>query len=118
MPIIKFLFFIAGIALLAACTLSEKPPEVLSQEEMVHLLAEIYIIEEKVKPLKLGQDSTEALVNNMKGRLLDSLNISDAVFRQSLDYYWNNQREMERIYTAVVDSLNLREQALSLQQPQ
>lgn len=97
-----------------ACREKERPAHVLAHEKMVHLLGEVYILEEKVKVLGLKPDSTEKLLDKMKQRLLDSLHVQDTVLRQSLDYYWDHPKEMEEIYSALVDSLNLREQALSI----
>ena len=36
--------------------------------------------------------------------------MSDSVFKKSFDYYMDRPKEMELIYTALVDSLSLMEQ--------
>lgn len=113
-----FLLLTIGSMLFFSCSESGKPPGVLSREKMAQILEEVYILEEKVKPLQLKPDSTEKLLNKMKMRLLDSLAVPDSVFRQSLDYYWDNPKEMDAIYAALVDSLNLREQGLSIEKAQ
>jgi hypothetical protein len=41
------------------------------------------------------------------------MNTKDSVFRKSLDYYMARPRTLEHIYTALIDSLNLREQRIS-----
>lgn len=107
-------FLLAVVCVLLLACREERQRHVLPHEKMVHVLGEIYIQEEKVKSLSLKPDSADRLLNRMKQRLLDSLHIPDTVLRQSLDYYWDNPEEMDKIYAALVDSLNLREQALSI----
>ena len=115
----RWFLLLTSIALLfTGCKDAERPAGVLSHQEMVNVLAEVYILEEKVKPLNLKPDSTDQLVRQMKERLLDSLHVPDSVFRVSLDYYWDNPKEMEAIYDALVDSLNLREQGFTIPEKQ
>jgi hypothetical protein len=46
----------------------------------------------------------------MKERVFAEAAVSDSVFRRSLDYYMERPRELERIFSALVDTLQLREQ--------
>jgi hypothetical protein len=89
----------------------EKPPAgILSRPQMVSLLTEIYIAEEKVNRLSLRRDSAEVVFKLMEGKVFDKTGISDSVFTASLDYYVDHPKEFELIYTALVDSLQLKEQ--------
>jgi hypothetical protein len=103
-----------GLISLLSCGKREKPPGVLPEEEMAELIGEVYIVEEKVKKLNLPPDSAEDLSYLLSQRLLDSLSVPDSVFKESIAYYWDHPDEMNDVYTALVDSLNLREQKLSL----
>ena len=100
--IILFLFL--------CCESKEKPASVLSHEEMVRALAEVYLTEEKVARLSLGPDSAAQVFYLLEGRVFEKLNIPDSVFRESMNYYTDHPAEMEKIYSALVDSLALREQ--------
>lgn len=87
-----------------------RPDDVLSKEEMVRVLEELYIAEEKVNHLALSRDSARHVFEEMGSRVFESAAISDTVFRKSFDYYMERPRELELIYTALVDTLQLREQ--------
>lgn len=95
----------------------DKPAHVLSQEQMVRTLTEIYIAEEKVVRLTLPPDSAAAVFEGLRQRVFDDLAIPDSVFKSSLDYYMTKPLEMEKIYATLVDSLQLREQRAPYQQP-
>lgn len=87
-----------------------RPDEVLSKEEMVRVLEELYIAEEKVNQLALSRDSARKVFEALRPKVFESAAISDTVFRKSFDYYMERPRELELIYTALVDTLQLSEQ--------
>jgi hypothetical protein len=105
---------IGGLILLlaVACGKEEKPTGVLSEEEMARVMMEIYISEEKINRLNLRRDSAEKIFEAASPIIFDKAGVSDSVFRQSYDYYFKRPKALQRIYTAVVDSLSLREQQL------
>ena len=105
--------FFVLIALLFACSGKEKVPAgVLGQEDMVKVLTDIYLAEQKINKLGLRNDSAQQVFRQMKGKLFERTGIPDSVFKQSLDYYMDRPKELEMIYTALVDSLNLKEQRI------
>lgn len=73
-------------------------------------MIDIYIAEEKVGKLKLTADSSAALFEIFKGKVLDKAALEDSVFEESFYYYLDRPKEMEQIYSAIVDSLQLKEQ--------
>jgi hypothetical protein len=93
-----------------ACDPSEKDPSVLSHEQMVKILTEVYLTEQKVNRMGLPQDSAEHEFERFKRMVFEQKNISDSIFRKSFDYYMDRPKDMELIYTALVDSLSLKEQ--------
>jgi hypothetical protein len=96
---------------LSNCQPSKKSPSgVLSEEDMVQVLAEVYITEEKVNMLALPPDSAEYVFKQLKSRMFRNLDVSDSVFQASLDFYMTEPKRMEKIYATLVDSLQLREQ--------
>lgn len=95
---------------LNACDQSEKDPSILSREQMVKMLTEVYLTEQKLSRMGLPQDSAAGEFERFKRRVFEQKNISDSVFKKSFDYYMDRPKEMELIYTALVDSLSLMEQ--------
>ena len=74
------------------------------------MMTEIYIVEDKINRLSLGPDTSRQIFNIIKGKLSAKTGVPDSVFLRSLEYYTQRPKEMEQIYTALVDSLNLQEQ--------
>ncbi|HEU5146791.1 MAG TPA: DUF4296 domain-containing protein [Chryseosolibacter sp.] len=111
---IKAIITSAVLAVIAAGALmscGEKKPEgILSRAEMVSIMEEMYIAEEKVNHLTLKRDSAKIVFEAMEERVFEKAAVSDSLFKRSFDYYMEHPREMELIYTALVDSLQLREQ--------
>jgi hypothetical protein len=94
-----------------SCKKTEKlPAGVLSKEKMVVLLTDFYITEEKVNRLNLQPDSGSALFAAMKEKVFEKTGVPDSVFSRSFDYYMDHPTDLELIYTALVDSLQLKEQ--------
>jgi hypothetical protein len=103
------------LALFSACKKEDKRPVgILSEPKMVHALIEMYLAEEKVETLGISYDSIPKLFPKFEERVFTKLNIPDSVFKKSLEYYRNDPKKLEVIYTAVVDSLSLKAQALSV----
>lgn len=106
---IRMFIFSALLFWMASC--GKKTPEgILSKEEMVQIMEELYIAEEKVNQLALPRDSAKEVAMVMTTKVFEKAAVEDSVFRKSFDYYMEHPREMELIYTALVDTLQLREQ--------
>jgi len=73
-------------------------------------MEEIYIAEEKINHLALSRDSSKKVFMIMQSKLFENAGVTDTVFRKSFDYYMEHPKQMELIYTALVDTLQLREQ--------
>jgi Domain of unknown function (DUF4296) len=94
-----------------SCGKKDKVPEgILSRDQMVSVMSELYILEQKVSTLGIKRDSIAGIFRELSERTFDSVGVSDSVFRHSLSYYMDRPAVMEIIYTSLVDSLNLREQ--------
>ncbi|HTJ49937.1 MAG TPA: DUF4296 domain-containing protein [Cyclobacteriaceae bacterium] len=104
---------------LTSCHNKEKKAGILSRDEMVKVMTDIYVAEHKVTRLALKPDSSKIVFNKIKDRVFNQSGVPDSVFRKSFDYYVDRPLELEEIYTALVDSLNLKEQQtnVSLAQP-
>ena len=81
---------------------------------MVKVLSELYLTEEKVNKLSLNRDSATIVFNYFNDEVFRKLGTTDSVFRRSMDYYMERPKEIEKIYAALIDSLNLQEQRLSI----
>ena len=89
---------------------ARKPDDILSQEDMVKVLSELYIAEEKVTRLTLQQDSAQQVFELFRDKVFEITGVPDSVFKKSFNYYMDHPIEMETIYAVLVDSLQLREQ--------
>ena len=103
----------AFLLVLVSCGKKEEVPEgILTQDQMVTVLSELYVIEQKISTLGVTRDSLTQIFAAMKGKVFEKAGVSDSVFSQSLDYYGDHPKTLETIYTVLIDSLNLREQRL------
>jgi hypothetical protein len=109
--LLVYLTILAGMVVFGSC--EEKKEAVLSEKEMVQVLTEIYIAEDKVNRMSLDPDSSKKVFDIMMVKISHKTGVSDSVFKKSLEYYSSRPKEMEKIYTALVDSLNLKEQRSS-----
>jgi hypothetical protein len=114
-----FFALVMSFASFMSCGTPEvkRPEYILSQEEMVKALAEVYIAEQKVNRLSLSGDSGTVVFGTMEKKVFENLNVPDSVFRASFDYYMDHPKEMEMIYAVLIDSLQLREQRVPAPAP-
>ena len=111
----RYLFISTIImGVLLACGDGGRPKGVLSRKEMVHALCEVYLNEEKTNRINLQRDSALQVFDKLQQKTFEQLGITDSVFKKSLNYYWSRPDEMEQVFGIVIDSLNLREQRMSL----
>jgi hypothetical protein len=98
------------ITVMFSCGGTSRPDNVLSKPEMVETFMEVYIAEEKVNRLSLPRDSATIVFDSMRVRIFKKMEMEDTVFKSSLQWYTAHPAEMQDILTALVDSLQLREQ--------
>lgn len=95
---------------MAACAEKSDYKDILSKQEMVKIMEELYIAEEKINHLALSRDSASHVFSVLKARVFQNAALSDTLFKKSFDYYMERPKELELIYSALVDTLQLREQ--------
>lgn len=104
--------FWIGVAAMAlwviSCSEPERPPAVLDQGQMTSLLVEVYLAESRISLQNIAKDSGYRYFVPFEDSLLRKRAISDSALRKSYEYYLSHPAELEKIYAAVVDSLNLR----------
>ncbi len=116
--LLYYFIFFAFLFLTTACgSKKESEKGVLTRPEMVNTLLDVYVTEQKIVMLNLPRDSAELLFKKLNAKVLESKNVSDSLLKKSFDYYLANPKELEEIYSALVDSLNLREQRSNAQPP-
>jgi hypothetical protein len=103
--LLGFIFFVFGCGIN-----STKPENVLSTDEMVKILADIYTNEEKVNALGLNPDSAHQVFEIMMVGISNADSVSDTTVKQSIYYYMEHPKELDKIYSILIDTLQLREQ--------
>jgi hypothetical protein len=94
-----------------SCKKEEKPPSILSEKEMVRVMVEIYLVEEKVNRLGVNRDSVEKIFPKFREKVFNKVHVKDSVFIKSMDYYMAHPEKLEHIYATLVDTLSFRAQA-------
>ncbi len=106
----KFFYISIFILLLACSRKTQPPPEgILSKDRMIEYLIDLQITEAKINSLNLPEDTVKKFYGDIQRELFKRHNISDSTYYKSLSYYIYTVKEMDDIYSAVVDSLSLRE---------
>jgi Domain of unknown function (DUF4296) len=104
---------ICMLILCCSCNDSDRnDKDILTREQMVKALTEVYLAEQKINRLGLPRDSAEREFDHFKQLVFEKIDVSDSVFKRSFDYYMDRPNEMEIIFTALVDSLSLMEQRI------
>ena len=106
----KKIIWILIIPAVLSCSNQDKLPDgFLSEKEMVTFLIDLHIIQSKVQNLRLSNDSAEVLFMILEKDLMEQYAIRDTVFYESYSWYLAHPEIMHEVYTAVVDTLSLRE---------
>lgn len=106
---LKKLIILLWIVLVSCQEKMEKPKNLLTKSQMIDLLVDIHLTEAKVKELHLKRDSSNQLFRILEKEVLLRQQTTDSVYKKNFLYYLDNMEKMEEIYSAVVDSLSLRE---------
>ncbi len=106
----KFFYTSIFITLVACSGQTQPPPKgILSKDQMIEYLIDLQITEAKIAALDLPEDTVKKFYGEIQQQLYRKHNITDSVYYKSLSYYLYTVKQMEDIYSAVVDSLSLRE---------
>ena len=111
----KKVFLLAVFLLAISCKRnSERPADILPPDMMINALIEIRTLEGQVASLTLGNDSSRVLYHILEERLFERLNLDTALYTKSYNYYILHPEEFIDITSAVIDSLKLRSQKISM----
>jgi len=106
--------FLSIIILVAVSCASNTGPEIImAEEDMINYLIDLHIAEAGVQNLRLKGDSAKIVFAAREKQMLLEHQISDSVFINSYNYYLNHPVQLERIYSAVVDSISLKQSLIN-----
>src|SRR5262245_53776195 len=89
-----------------SCSKGDRVPEgILNHDQMVSVMSELYITEQKISTLGVKRDSLSQIFEVMKDKIFTKTGVTDSIFKKSLNYYMDHPLQMELIYTSLVDSL-------------
>jgi hypothetical protein len=110
---VKKYFSVLLCLLAVGCSDGDKkidpPANLVPREKMVDILIEIHIAESKVIQRNLRTDSAQLYFAAYKDQIYKKNGVREDDFRKSYLYYMDNIKDMDEIYSVVVDSLSLRE---------
>jgi len=92
------------------CQSDKTPPGVLSKQEYAEYLVSVYVAEAKLNTLAITPDSAMKLFQPFEQSLLEKYGKSDSVIQKTYQYYLGHPEQLEQVFTAVIDTLNLKEQ--------
>ena len=104
----KKLFLV--MLVLTSCNEANKLPiGILPENKMINLLIELHLTEAKVSIKNLPQDSSVKFYNYLQNKVFAENKVDSIIFSNSYNYYSTDSKKIDAIYTAVIDSLSLRE---------
>ena len=92
-----------------------RPELLLPKEKMTSLLTNLHLAEARVEASRLAPDSARALFNQLRHDLFWKYETTDSAFYQSYRYYAVHDKDLDKIYGDVIDSLSMREMKLGQQ---
>jgi len=87
----------------------EVPAHLLTEQEMIGMLVDVHIAEAKIRELGVPRDSSRKLFRRIERDLFKKYQVNDSIYVASFQFYLNTPDRMVEIYSAVVDSLSLRQ---------
>ena len=103
--------------LLTACSLDDKPENLISEDKMSKILTEIHILEAQINNLHFQhEDSAVFIYQKKRFELMKTFNLDTATFRVSLKYYLLNPDKMKEIYTEVKKNLEAKKKVIEAKQ--
>jgi len=98
--------------LLMACGPEKMPDGILTEQQMVKVLTEMYLTEERASQISIPRDSIAKIFPQLEAKIFEKEGLSDTVFMKSMEYYKANPKKLENIYAALIDSLSLQAQRM------
>ncbi len=106
----KRIIWILILPVVISCTkYDELPDGYLTEQEIILFLIDLHVLQAQIQNLRLPTDSAEFTFMVLEKELFDMHDYRDSLFYNSYSWYLEHPEQMHYIYTAVVDSLTLRQ---------
>lgn len=92
-----------------ACSSNDSPKGILGSEKMVDILIDIHLAEAGVQDMRLDRDSATVFFAAQEKYIFKKHNVTDSDFLRSYNFYIEHPAQLEDIYSAVIDTLSLRQ---------
>ena len=103
--------------LLTACSLDDKPENLIPEDKMAKVLAEVHILEAQINNMHFQhEDSSVFVYQKKKFELMKTFELDTATFKVSLKYYLLNPDKMKGIYGEVKKLLEAKKKAIEAKQ--
>lgn len=110
----KIFLLLPLVFLILSCSNEgDKPKDLLPQETMVSIMADMQLAEAKVKNLHLPADSTRELYSLYELSIFEKYEVEPEQYQESFHYYLNEYNEMTAIHNALLDTLNRRQNQIA-----
>lgn len=78
-------------------------------EQVAVYLKDLYLLEQKIKELKLDDDSAKVVFDHYEEKLFEKHQMNDSIYKLSFVYYMDDIKGLGKIYEIIADSLSLEE---------
>ena len=82
-------------------------------EQVAVFLKDLYMLETKMKELKISKDSAKVVFAYYEDKLFEKHSMTDSLYRESFKYYMVDIQGLTKIYEIIADSLSLEERLAS-----
>ena len=114
----RFAILIITLLLFSACNHKggeSTPKRMLTEKEMVAIMADIQIIEADLSLQKANQQDITGLPQQYYDQLFEHYGITDSIFMENMRYYTHSPATLERIMDSVVQRLTKVQSTFSTQ---
>jgi hypothetical protein len=114
--LISILFFLGLTGGLLSCDSQESPPsDLLSEEKMADILADIHVAEARVTNMQLRSlDSSVLVFEQMQEQIWKKHQVDTSLYRKSYTFYTSHPTYLTEIYDKVEKKLEEREKKKSI----
>ena len=98
------------ICMIMGCNVpNETPDPLLNEVVMSNILLDVHLLESKINTLGKKGDTSFQIYDHFEKLILEKHGVDSLVYTQNLAYYLEHPSLLEKVYTAIIDSLLLRE---------
>ena len=98
------------ICIIMGCNTADQITDTLLNEVvMSNILLDVHLLESKINTLGKKGDTSFQIYDHFEKLILEKHGVDSLVYTQNLAYYLEHPSLLEKVYTAIIDSLLLRE---------